>query len=123
MKLIRRLPTEKSKGGYCKSMALFFCEYCKREVKRALSTLRADYKSCGCVKYSHNKHKLRGEKKYSALEERLCLMCGKMFPSKGPHNRRCTVCEIKLDQANENTYYEPERYSYSSGRSKDLVLD
>ncbi|HHT9137355.1 MAG TPA: hypothetical protein ACFYEK_08960 [Candidatus Wunengus sp. YC60] len=123
MKLIKRLPTERTKKGYLQSYGLFLCDGCNKEVKRPLSCQSETYKSCGCLKSVHNQHKLRGEKQASGEVERRCLMCGKMFASKGPHNRRCKVCDTRIDQAAENTFYEPDRYSYSSGGSSELVLD
>ncbi|MBM4053835.1 MAG: hypothetical protein FJ264_04005 [Planctomycetes bacterium] len=42
--------------------------------------------------------------------ERSCLMCGKKFVSRGPHNRRCPRCNQKIDQAAENTFYMPTVY-------------
>ena len=38
--------------------------------------------------------------------ERTCLMCGEKFVSRGPHNRRCGLCEIKLN-GDGQAYYMP----------------
>lgn len=43
--------------------------------------------------------------------ERSCLMCGKKFVSRGPHNRRCQKCNQRIDQAAENTFYMPTVYT------------
>ncbi|MBI2560630.1 MAG: hypothetical protein HYW14_05810 [Planctomycetes bacterium] len=55
------------------------------------------------------------EKRFSLrkpmVKRRRCLMCGKAFLSKGPHNRRCKRCNLKIAQAGENAFYEPRVYS------------
>ena len=38
--------------------------------------------------------------------ERKCLMCGKNFISRGPHNRRCGLCERAL-AGDGQAYYMP----------------
>ncbi|GAB64243.1 MAG: hypothetical protein DWB56_10835 [Candidatus Jettenia sp.] len=43
--------------------------------------------------------------------ERSCLMCGRKFISRGPHNRRCQKCNQRIDQAAENTFYMPTVYT------------
>lgn len=45
------------------------------------------------------------------VKKRTCLMCGKKFLSKGPHNRRCKKCNQKIAQAGENAFYLPTVYS------------
>lgn len=47
-----------------------------------------------------------------ALRE--CLMCGKLFPSPGPHIRRCALCKEKVENAEKcghSTYRMPAVYS------------
>ncbi len=39
---------------------------------------------------------------------RTCLMCGKQFHSRGPHNRRCSPCNATLDY---KEHYVPAQYS------------
>ncbi len=54
--------------------------------------------------------KLKKEKK-----KRSCLMCGKLFNSNGPHNRRCQSCD---HQATQHEYFQPQFYrTYSKGTS------
>lgn len=38
---------------------------------------------------------------------RTCLMCGKKFLSRGPHNRRCPVCENKIENGGQAYYCPP----------------
>lgn len=48
------------------------------------------------------------------VKERTCLMCGEVFPSSGPGNRRCMPCEMKMFYSERNgqfTYYMPVRYA------------
>lgn len=53
-------------------------------------------------------------------DKRICLMCNKPFKSKGPHNRRCKVCNLKIYQAGENTYFEKSvNKMYQKGVSKE----
>ena len=52
---------------------------------------------------------------FSKLEKdkkkRSCLMCGKMFNSNGPHNRRCRACD---HLTSHHEYFQPSSYrSYS----------
>ncbi len=57
----------------------------------------------------------------SIAKKRRCLMCGKNFLSKGPHNRRCKKCSQKIAQAGENAFYVPKVYStnYRVGEPSD----
>jgi len=41
-----------------------------------------------------------------STKRRKCLMCGKRFLSTWNGNRRCPVCNLKITQAADNTYYE-----------------
>lgn len=50
MKLIKRLKTERTKGGHPCGMGLFQCAYCGSLVKKQLSNGFRN-KSCGCRKY------------------------------------------------------------------------
>ena len=83
MRLISALPTIKTPTGY-KSMALFWCPYCKTEVAKPRSAgQKAD--SCNCM--GNRKKKKRNS------TERQCLGCGKGFQSEGRHNRFCDRCK------------------------------
>jgi hypothetical protein len=47
-------------------------------------------------------HQLMNEK-----AERSCLMCGKKFASRGPHNRRCSKCSSMAEHLGEHIQYKP----------------
>lgn len=53
--------------------------------------------------------------------ERFCLMCGKKFISRGPHNRRCQKCNQRIDQAAENTFYMPTVYTNEGSVQGEFV--
>lgn len=59
----------------------------------------------------YNEKNLSLKNVYADRAERSCLMCGKRFISRGPHNRRCQKCNQRIDQAAENTFYMPTVYS------------
>lgn len=52
---------------------------------------------------------------------RACLMCGRVFRSDGPHNRRCPRCNYLLEHAREGTYYEPRVYSAMGARGVEVL--
>lgn len=58
---------------------------------------------------------------YADRAERTCLMCGKKFVSRGPHNRRCQKCNQKIDQAAENTFYMPTVYNNEGNVSGEFT--
>lgn len=59
----------------------------------------------------YNENNLSPKNFYLDKADRRCLMCGKTFISRGPHNRRCPKCNQKIDQAAENTFYMPTVYN------------
>lgn len=114
MKLIKKLGTRKCKnGGNNISVALFFCEHCKKEVERQLKN-GLDQHTCGCVRVVVKKEKMRQFEK----KERSCLMCNKRFISKGPHNRRCGDCNDKVDRYSD--YYPVAVYRHREGLVKGM---
>ena len=57
-------------------------------------------------------------------KRRECLMCGKQFWSTGVGNRRCPKCDLKIEQAANNTYYGVLVYGdIVSGRVRDRKDD
>ena len=64
--------------------------------------------SCGCQIKSQKRATIYRPKP----AERKCLMCGKNFISRGPHNRRCVLCEEKLD-GDGQAYYMPPVHKQS----------
>jgi len=78
MKLIKILKCEKIKSGrskygeYFASFGLFYCPYCKRQVKKRLGIGRESL-SCGCFRYKkHGEYKTRLYKLWGSMKER-CL--------------------------------------------------
>ncbi|MFO0794348.1 MAG: hypothetical protein U0586_09815 [Candidatus Brocadiaceae bacterium] len=69
----------------------------------------------------YNEKTLSLKNVYTDKAERSCLMCGKKFISRGPHNRRCQKCNQKIDQAAENTFYIPTIYTNDSTVGGDFV--
>ncbi len=105
MKLIRNCGRRRAKIGSNRlvRMGLYYCPECCNEVVRPV--LYAKHKgNCGCLEKS-----LKGTIYRPQPAGRTCLMCAKKFMSRGPHNRRCGLCEQKL--ANDGqTYYCPPVY-------------
>ena len=103
MKFIKNV-TDRTKNG--RKMGLFLCPHCKGRVRRPL-TKGARQNGCGCIQKRSGKPSPTGK---NDRAERTCLMCGKKFISRGIENRRCRVCELKIAQAADGTYYEPPVY-------------
>ena len=59
--------------------------------------------SCGCQIKSQKLATIYRPKP----AERKCLMCGKNFISRGPHNRRCRLCEQRVDGDGQMYYMPP----------------
>ena len=97
MILIRSAGSRKAQNNHNRlvRVGLFFCNDCKNEVQLPILVGR-NQSSCGCkgTIYRHQP------------AERTCLMCGKNFISRGPHNRRCVLCKRKLD-VDGQAYYMP----------------
>lgn len=68
----------------------------------------------------YNEKNLSLKNVYTDRAERSCLMCGKKFISRGPHNRRCQKCNQKIDQAAENTFYMPTIYNNDGSPTGDF---
>ena len=102
MRLIRYLGRRPSRNGRGQSVrvALYGCGHCGKEVEISVSN-GGSRSSCGCQTRSHKQTIYR-----PAPAERTCLMCGEKFVSRGPHNRRCVLCEKKLE-GDVQAYYMP----------------
>jgi hypothetical protein len=95
MKLIRSLPCGTTRGGSKKSMAVFLCDHCKKEVvRRRNSGLIAN--SCSCAR-------TKRAKKPKGIE-RKCLKCQKDFWSEGNWNRFCVECKLKNESVENQGY-------------------
>ena len=71
MKLIRKLGTRRSKNRKgINSWAIFWCDFCKQEVERTLSSGR-EAKSCGCVQYKLASKSKRGQKRTSEQRQNI----------------------------------------------------
>lgn len=104
MKLIRYLGKRAAKIGPAREIdyGLFHCSHCGKDVE--LSILYGRVKGhCGCQTRSYKRATIYRP----APAERRCLMCGKNFTSRGPHNRRCVVCESKVDGGGQEYYMPP----------------
>ncbi len=40
-------------------------------------------------------------------------MCGKIFISQGPYNRRCSRCQRKINLSSDSSSYIPKMYSFA----------
>lgn len=88
--------------GKTNQLWLYHCGCCGRAVSR-----EANREDCGCLSSSHKATIYRPKP-----AERRCLMCGKNFISSGPWNRRCPVCEHKIEHSGQ-AYYMPPVYGAS----------
>lgn len=103
MKFVRYVGIRKARNGRENNVeiGLYICGYCGKKVKMSMSN-GGSRSSCGCQTKSYKRVTIYRPKP----AERTCLMCGNKFVSRGPHNRRCAVCEQKL--ANDGqAYYMP----------------
>ena len=57
------------------------------------------------------------------IKKRSCLMCGKMFTSKGPYNRRCAKCARLIDVRNKDSFYTCSEYKTQLSSSDISGLD
>lgn len=105
MKLIRELGERAAKTGSYRMVrvGLYYCPACGEGVVLPTSYAR-NKSSCGCLEKS-----LKWTVYRPKSAARTCLMCGKKFDSHGPHNRRCAVCNHKLENEGQ-TYYMPTVY-------------
>lgn len=124
MKRIKTTGRVKSGKGY-RVYALFECDICHNQVER-IRQAGDKMLSCGCLgkgRDAHDKAVAMGlippkEEEMDEIilrntnkKERACLMCGRLFMSSGPNNRRCPVCDRKIEVAADATYWVPTVYS------------
>ena len=104
MKLIKHVGSRKAQNGRGQmvAMGLYRCPGCGGEIELPVSVGR-NYKSCGCQEKIIRTATIYRPKP----AERTCLMCGEKFASRGPHNRRCGVCEHAIQIGVESAYYMP----------------
>ena len=77
------------------------CKGCKKRIK--VNVISKLYSRCDrCDKITYIKPKVKNEK-----IEKFCVMCNKKFKAKHKFNRRCTICDWKV----ENDYYAPIIYN------------
>lgn len=102
MKLIRYTGRREAQNGQDKQVdtGIFHCVHCGNDVDLPVASGRRKG-HCGCQTGSQ-----KGPIYRPKPAERTCLMCGKNFVSRGPHNRRCVACECKIE-ASGQAYYMP----------------
>ena len=104
MKLIKYLGSRGARNGRggLVDIGLYSCPGCGGEIVLPVSVGRK-YKRCGCCRVVVHRVPTIYRPKSA---ERTCLMCGKKFTSRGPHNRRCGLCEKAL-AGDGQAYYMP----------------
>lgn len=58
----------------------------------------------------------------NTAKKRTCLMCGKMFKSNGPFNRRCAKCSRLIEVRNKDSFYVQDEYKVSCRDSDDMSV-
>ena len=104
MILIRHTGRRDAQRGKDKKVytGIFHCTFCGEDVELSVATGKRR-NDCGCQSRS-----IRLATIYRpSPKERTCLMCGKKFMSRGPHNRRCGLCEQRLAQDGQADYMPP----------------
>lgn len=97
MRLIRSAGSRKALNNHSQrvQVGIFHCPKCNNDVQLSIMVGK-NQSSCGCT----------GTIYRPKPAERRCLMCGKNFISRGPHNRRCGLCE-KAISGDGQAYYMP----------------
>lgn len=57
-----------------------------------------------------------------AKKKRTCLMCGKMFRSNGPFNRRCPKCQRSVSSGRLGCFNVPSIYRFAYGETDNIDL-
>jgi len=123
MRFVRKLPTKKLKSGKCESWAVFFCQFCKKEVKKRLSSGN-QAKSCGCampklIGNANRKHGGFGTRLYNIWVnmKRRCknpnLACYKNYGGRG----------ISVCQKWSNDFSIFKKWALKSGYKDNLSID
>ena len=115
MKLIKYLGSRGARNGRggLVDIGLYSCPGCGNEV--VLPVLFARGKSgCGCLEKAYKRTYYRPKP-----DARTCLMCGKKFMSRGPHNRRCVPCGNKISNNGQDHHCLP----VYKGRDHSVVAE
>ena len=109
MILIRHTGIRDAQNGQDKKVytGIFHCTFCGEDVELSVATGK-HRNHCGCQSQSIRLATIYRPKP----AERRCLMCGNNFISRGPHNRRCVLCEKKLE-GDGQAYYMPPVHKQS----------
>lgn len=121
MKLIKNLP-RKFINDYWVSMGIFWCDFCKQEVKKDLSSGKRD-KSCGCNRGKGNKNGLKHGYTYirlyrtwKSMKSRCLNISNKFYKDYG--GRGVTIC---LEWVND--YIKFKDWSLSHGYADNLQIN
>ena len=57
-----------------------------------------------------------------SVKKRTCLMCGKMFKSNGPYNRRCGKCSRLIEIRNKDSFYVQDEYKVSCNDRDEMAI-
>lgn len=60
---------------------------------------------------------IKSSEKKPELKKRTCLMCNKLFNSKGPFNRRCPRCNRLVSLRGNGNFYETYIYKISHDKN------
>ncbi len=112
-RLVGERPAQNGRG-HSVVIGLYYCPGCDSEVEWPISVGR-NQEDCGCLKKDTERRVPTIYRPKPA--ERTCLMCSKKFISRGPHNRRCGVCENTIERGGQ-AYYMPPVHRH---RDKSVV--
>src|SRR3989304_76422 len=144
MELIKKLGTRLNKNGIKESWAVFWCDFCKREVERLLSDGKK-CKSCGCFRYklsgkSNTKHSESKTKLYAVwtmIKQRTLNLKNKSYKNYG--GRDINICPewandyivfrdwslsngyqegLQINRINNNGNYCPENCNFVTAKEK-----
>ena len=80
-----------------------------------------------CIKKSGNADTLVSNNERNLLfsknikKKRSCLMCGKMFVSNGPYNRRCPKCNRAVELGKGSNLNMPHVYKVSHQNTREMI--
>ena len=63
-----------------------------------------------CIK---DRASIKTSTKKTALKKRTCLMCNKLFNSKGPFNRRCPRCNRLISLRGNGNFHDTYVYKFA----------
>ena len=124
MKLIRKLDTRINKNGIRESWAVFWCDFCNREVEKRISGGKRD-KSCGCNRYEflkendlgylHGCSRDRLYKIFDGMKSRCTNSNHEAYPNYG--GRGITICP---EWTNDYTAFRD--WALSNGYQEGLTI-